>query len=84
MPVLLSVVELVDLDTFLIVFFFTHLDDVNTLQSLISLYTLFLPLISCTQFIQTKNSILGLQDSIALTVPSVNIQDFARYSTGRL
>ena len=25
---------------------------------------------------------LGLQDSIALTIPSVNVQDFARYSTG--
>ena len=31
MPVLLGVVELVDFDTFQVVFFFTHLDDVNAL-----------------------------------------------------
>ena len=37
MLVLLSVVKLVDLDTCQIIFFFTHLDDVNTLQALISL-----------------------------------------------
>ena len=37
MPVLLSAVKLVDLNTFQIIFFFTHLDDVYTLQPLISL-----------------------------------------------
>ena len=37
MPVLLSVIELVDLDTFQIAFFFTHLDDVDTLQTLFCL-----------------------------------------------
>ena len=37
MPILLGVVELVDFDTFQIIFVFPHLDDVNTLQSFISL-----------------------------------------------
>ena len=37
MPILLNVVELVDLDTFQIIFFFTHLNDMNTLKSLINL-----------------------------------------------
>ena len=37
MPALLGVVKLVDLNTFQVVFFFAHLDDVHTIQSYIRL-----------------------------------------------
>ena len=58
MPVLLHIVELVDLYTFQILFFFAHLDDVYTLQSQIRLLALILSLISCVQLVHTKNSFL--------------------------
>ena len=66
MPILLSVVELVDHYTLQVVLFFTHTCDVNSFYSSISVQTSLLPLISCLEFILTKYSLLVFRTQLHL------------------
>ena len=81
MPALLGVVELVNVDTLQVILIIAHFDEILTFNLNL---TLIFSLDKLYPILPHQIISSGVQDAIALTVPSVNVQDFARYSTGCL